>query len=138
MKKVLVPIDGSAGSVKALEYIANRRKHGERFTVLVINVQPEILPSRFVPKDMIERYQNAESEKALGKANVAKLINELKADVYSDVGDAAETIVKFAKKSGCHEIIMATRGLGQVKGLLMGSTATKVVHLSPLPVTLVK
>jgi nucleotide-binding universal stress UspA family protein len=33
---------------------------------------------------------------------------------------------------------MGTRGMGGVKGLFMGSVAMKVVHLSKVPVTLVK
>ena len=33
---------------------------------------------------------------------------------------------------------MGTRGQGRVKGMLMGSVALKVVHLSRGPVTLVK
>jgi nucleotide-binding universal stress UspA family protein len=33
---------------------------------------------------------------------------------------------------------MGTRGLGRVSGLLLGSVATKVLHLTKVPVTLAK
>jgi nucleotide-binding universal stress UspA family protein len=35
-------------------------------------------------------------------------------------------------------IVMGTRGQGAVGNLLLGSVATKVIHLSKVPVTLVK
>jgi nucleotide-binding universal stress UspA family protein len=33
---------------------------------------------------------------------------------------------------------MGTRGFGRIGGLLLGSIATEVMHLAPMPVTLVK
>jgi nucleotide-binding universal stress UspA family protein len=33
---------------------------------------------------------------------------------------------------------MGTRGMGSVSNLLLGSVATKVIHLAPVPVLLVK
>jgi len=35
-------------------------------------------------------------------------------------------------------IVMGSRGLGSFEGLLLGSVATRVIHLTELPVTLVK
>ena len=54
------------------------------------------------------------------------------------LGEAAPTIVEFANDKSCSKIIMGARGLGSVVGLFMGSVATKVLHLSPVPVLLVK
>jgi nucleotide-binding universal stress UspA family protein len=42
------------------------------------------------------------------------------------------------KDSGADAIVMGTRGLGVVGGLVLGSIASKVVHLVKVPVTLVK
>jgi nucleotide-binding universal stress UspA family protein len=53
-------------------------------------------------------------------------------------GDTAEQIVECAKAVGAGEIVMGSRGLGRIAGLVMGSIATKVVHLTQVPVTLVK
>ena len=54
------------------------------------------------------------------------------------VGEESETIVKYAREKGCDQIFMGTRGLGSISGLLLGSVATKVIHLSPVPVLLAK
>ena len=50
----------------------------------------------------------------------------------------AEVICRYAKEKGCDQIFMGTRGLGSVSSLVLGSVATKVIHLSPVPVLLVK
>jgi nucleotide-binding universal stress UspA family protein len=138
MKRILAPLDGSASSIHALEYLLDRKKRGERAEVFAINVQPDLPSSRFVSREAIEHWQAQEGEKALGSAPVRKLLDQLGADVYAENGDTAEVIVKFAKKTGCHEIVMGTRGLGRLKGLVMGSVATKIVQLATVPVTLVK
>jgi nucleotide-binding universal stress UspA family protein len=54
------------------------------------------------------------------------------------LGDPAPTIAAAAKELGCDEIVMGTRGLNPVVGVVLGSVATRVVHLTDLPVTLVK
>jgi nucleotide-binding universal stress UspA family protein len=53
------------------------------------------------------------------------------------VGDPASTIVAFARRARCSEIVVGTRGLGGLKGLLLGSVTPKVSHLSTVPGTAV-
>jgi nucleotide-binding universal stress UspA family protein len=54
------------------------------------------------------------------------------------VGHAGETIAEYVRQQHCNAVIMGTRGLGSTRGLVLGSVATKVVHLVNVPVTLVK
>jgi nucleotide-binding universal stress UspA family protein len=61
----------------------------------------------------------------------------LSADVRVLVGDPAESIVETARRGRYSEIVMGTRGLGTLKGLLLGSVVTKVIQLSRVPVTVV-
>jgi nucleotide-binding universal stress UspA family protein len=53
-------------------------------------------------------------------------------------GDIAKSIVESGDRHGCDGIVMGTSGHGAIGNLVMGSVATKVVHLTKLPVTLVK
>jgi nucleotide-binding universal stress UspA family protein len=48
--------------------------------------------------------------------------------------NAAEGIIETAKERGCDLIVMASHGRSGVSRLLLGSQATKVVALSPVPV----
>ena len=67
-------------------------------------------------------------------------IKRLKLDAacYTEIGDPAPTIVAFANRKRCNEIVMGNNGLGAVADLIMGSVARKVVLLAKTPVVLVK
>ena len=53
-------------------------------------------------------------------------------------GGVAPTIDRVARDEHVQHIFMGTRGLGGVRGLLLGSVATQLLHLVDVPVTLVK
>lgn len=57
---------------------------------------------------------------------------------YSRTGAPADVILKFARERHCGAIVMGTRGMGALAGLVLGSVAMKVIQLAPIPVTLVK
>ena len=61
---------------------------------------------------------------------------EIKREVL--FGDPAECIIRVAETRACDLIVMGTRGLGPLRGLLLGSKAQKVVSLATCPVLLVK
>jgi nucleotide-binding universal stress UspA family protein len=54
------------------------------------------------------------------------------------VGPAPETIVRVARDLGCELICLGTHGRGTLGNALMGSVATKVLHLSAIPVMLAR
>ena len=54
------------------------------------------------------------------------------------VGEVVPMILQFAEEIQCHQIVIGPRGLGVVKGLLLGSVASKLVQLSTVPVLLLK
>ena len=53
-------------------------------------------------------------------------------------GDPAFQIVKKAKEGNYQLIIMGSRGLGGIKGLMLGSVSQKVSQLSHCPVLIIK
>ena len=137
-KNILVPVDGSANSLRALKYATERFRDSRHVQLLLLNVQPAMPSSRHVRPAMIKDHQQRMSEEALEPAReLAKRLGIL-FDCYAQVGDTAEVITKFASRTRCTEIIMGTRGLGRVRGLMLGSVATRVIQLASVPVTLVK
>ena len=137
-KNILIPVDGSANSLRALKHAAERFRETSHVQLLLLNVQPSLPASRHVPKSMIKEHQQRMSEEALGPARALAERLGVMFDCYVRVGDPAEVIATFAQRTRCREIIMGTRGLGRVRGLLLGSVTTKVIHLATAPVTLVK
>lgn len=139
MTKIVIAIDGSKASAKALNYVVSRKRQGEAVEAFLVNVQPAVSPrGKLMTRAMIEEWQALESEKAFGRPEIQTKQRYLRADTYTEIGDAAECLIAFAKKTGCDEVVMGSRGLGGVKGLLLGSVVMKVLQLSPVPVVVVR
>ena len=135
---VLVPVDGSANSLRALAIACQRTRGRRGATVVALNVQPAMPPSRFSPREAIRDHHERMAAEVFQKVAVVAKREKIRVQQEMVVGLPAETIVRQATEHRADEIVMGTRGLGGVKGLFMGSVAMKVVHLSKLPVTLVK
>lgn len=143
MLKLLVPVDGSESSSRAVNHLIKKLgwfKDGAEIHLL--NVQHPIpygnRVSSVIGHDKIAQFHQEEGMAALKNAMKKLDAAKLKYHYHIGVGEAAEVICQYAKDKGCDQIFMGTRGLGSVSGLVLGSVATKVIHLSPVPVLLVK
>lgn len=137
-RKILVPVDGSPCALRALDFAARRVRGNPHEQLLVLFAQLPLPASRFVTRTMIAEHHARMAEEALKPARA--LLDKLgvEADFYALKGEPGATIAAFARKSRASEIVMGSRGLGRVAGLFLGSVTTKVVHLSGVPVTIVK
>jgi len=139
MARILIGIDGSKGALKALDYVVERKRRGEKIEVVLLYAQPIIKAhGPVMTQAMVKDYQAQEAEKVLSTAGLKTRAKFLEADEYAETGDPAECIIAFAKKSKCTEIVMGSRGLGRLSGLLLGSVVAKVVQLADVPVVVVK
>lgn len=139
MARILIGIDGSKGALKALDYVVARKRRGEKIEVLLLYAQPIIKAhGPMMTQAMVNDYQAQEAQKVLSAAGLTTRAKFLEADTYVETGDPAECIIAFAKKSKCSEIVMGSRGLGRLSGLLLGSVVAKVVQLAEVPVVVVK
>jgi nucleotide-binding universal stress UspA family protein len=139
MTRIVIAVDGSENSIAALTYVAQRKRKGEDIEASIIHVQPKIAPKgTLVTRAMIDEYQAGEAEKALGKAKIKALQKALRADIYVEQGEPASAIIAFARKTKCDEIVVGGRGASGIKGLIMGSIASKVAQMAPIPVVIVK
>ncbi|MBK1684281.1 universal stress protein [Rhodoferax fermentans] len=137
----LIAIDGSEPSARAVDYAvtdAASRKESPHF--YLVNVQPALPTNvtRFIDTETIDDFQRETGEQALALAKAKLTASGLDFSSHILVGEAAPTLVEFAQQKNCSQIIMGAHGFGSVVGLLMGSVTVKVVHLSPVPVLLVK
>ena len=141
MTKVLVPIDGSVNAMHAVDTAIKAIAEGRSLEVHLLNVQPQIVSGHarmYLKKDLIDEYYAEEAQKALAPAKEKLDKAGIPYTVSQQVGNVAETIAKYVKAKGCELVIMGTRGLGSVQSMVLGSVATKVLHLVDVPVTLVK
>jgi nucleotide-binding universal stress UspA family protein len=137
MSTLLVATDGSKNALRALQFaldLAGQMKA----KIHLIYVQPKVSPSRLVSRALIEEHYDRQTKIAF--ADAMRLIPRSRVQVKTQrvLGDPAPTIVAYARRHRCSQIILGNRGHGTLKGLLVGSVALKVIHLSDVPVTLVK
>ena len=141
MKKVLLPVDGSDCALRATQYVINNLQHFAAGPELhLLNVQPS-LPSdvgRFINADDLKHYHQDEAKKELQSVRSTLDTAGVKYQVHIVVGDPAQSIVRFADEQGCDQIVMGTHGRTGLAGAVMGSVATKTLHLSKVPVLVVK
>jgi len=141
MLRFLVPVDGSETSLRAIDRLIKKLAcYKEDVEVHLINVQPSLHGdvSMFVDKEQIRQFHHDEGVKALAAARDkldARGVNYL---FHIAIGDPANVIAHYAREQEMDQIFMGTRGLGSVGSLLLGSVATKVLHLTGIPVLLVK
>ncbi|GAB4358360.1 MAG: universal stress protein [Immundisolibacter sp.] len=140
--KILLAVDGSQPALRAARHVVAMGAYLTRPpNVLLVNVQPPVasgLVRRFVSQEALDAYYRDEARDALDAARQVLASGGVTARSHVLVGDVAQTIAEFAAGQGCEQIVMGTRGLGGLKGALLGSVATAVLHLTELPVLLVK
>jgi nucleotide-binding universal stress UspA family protein len=139
--KFLVPVDGSEPSLRAVSYLIRLAKCREVEQVHLVNVREpadawEI--RRFLNPDEIAEMQQREGEVDLSAAKALLDAAGIAYDAKVLVGPVAPTIADYAAEQGCDSIVMGTHGRGGLADLFMGSVAAKVIHLTRLPVTLIK
>jgi nucleotide-binding universal stress UspA family protein len=142
MLKMLVPVDGSDSSNRALDFaIGKKNWYKDGVELHILNVQPPMpygsTVTSVIGKDAVNQYHRDEAMAVL-KPVMQKLDAAGVQYVHHIcVGEPGELIAEFAKEKGCDQIIMGTRGMGTAS-LLLGSVAMKTIHASDVPVLLVK
>lgn len=142
MKKVLVPYDGSPPALRALHFVLAQEAEARPREIHVVNVQPiPIVPGDFAAgKGIFGLRDGSIAQARLMLAFAEAVLSESGTPFQSHIrfGDAAPEIIAQASQLDCDHIVMATHGDGALKNWVLGSVATKVVHLATIPVTLVK
>jgi nucleotide-binding universal stress UspA family protein len=141
--KILLAVDGSKPALDAVDCLIKHADwYREKPAVDLVTVHLPLpkLPNMgiAVSKSQIEKYYQEEGEERLAAAKKKLDGAGVKYQSQVLVGPVAETLVKHAKTSGCDLIYIGTRGMTALGNALLGSTATKVLHISDLPVLLVK
>jgi nucleotide-binding universal stress UspA family protein len=139
--KCLVAIDGSDISTRAVKYaISLSAQLTVKPQIVLVYVDTPLL--RGVAFELglkeTENYHLGNAKHALKQAKQSLARAKM---LYSEVmlvGDPAEQIVKHAKAAKFDAIVLGSHGRSALKGLLLGSVATKVIAHASVPVTVVR
>jgi len=136
--KILVAVDHSEVSDRALDAARD----------LALLSRGEVWVLHLREREVAVKTGVALSDESMDEASaaVAAAVDKLTAagvKAYGDVGTtlfgyAARNIVDDAKEHDVDVIVMGSRGRGDLAGLILGSTAHKVIHLADRPVLIVR
>ncbi len=137
--KILVAVDGSKPSLKAVQLLIDHCDwYREAPEVELLAVHLPVPKVGHLNKAQLERYYQEEGEGILKAAKKKLDAAGIACQARVLVGPVAETLVKHARDKRCELIYIGTRGMSELGKALVGSTATKVLHISDVPVLLVK
>jgi nucleotide-binding universal stress UspA family protein len=159
LAKILVPLDGSEHSLKALEYaIALASKfssviHVVHIVHIVQAIAAMTYDTAFMMRDIYTRasdmtgpsfiidlknHLNENGRRILATTDVKTKEAGIKAVTTLLYGSPAEEIISFAEKEEVDLIVIGDRGLGSVTRFFLGSVSNKVSRHAPCPVLIVK
>lgn len=143
MSRILVAVDGSSHSekvAKAAIQQASAYRQPPELHLAYVHLPVPTMGGLIKPigHEALQRYYREEGEDALRGAKKLFDRAKLACTLHIMVGPVAESLTSEAKKLKCDLIIMGTHGMGAMSGLLLGSVATKTVHLARCPVLLVR
>ena len=137
---VLVPVDGSDNSYRALDAALHlSEKLGSSITVVNVMEQVPIthIESEKLLSELLEAYKK-ENQEILSKCS--NIANEKGLSIKTLLlqGNPASVILDYSKKENFDLVIMGSRGMGKFKQLILGSVSSKIVHHSPCAILLIR
>lgn len=138
--KILVPVDGSENAKHALQTAMTLASAYESPLIILLNVQlslESVHTKMFFSKNEIESYLTE-----LGEGILVSYLPLLEGSGISyeksiQIGDPKHEIIQAANEMEVDHIVMGARGLGPIKGKILGSVSFWVLHHTRCPVTIV-
>lgn len=141
-QRILVPVDGSANSDKAIECVIKLAGMCKSQVLLLYvsyfdgDTDNSVEAVSWLPEAAVGSVNKA-SESILHHAK-AKFPKEVAASVHRGKGIPSHVILEFARENQVDLIVMGGRGLGIVEGYLLGSVSQYVLEHAGCPVMIVK
>ena len=138
--KVLVPVDGSDNSHRALDAaLLLSEKLGAKVTAIHVMEDIPVLhiQSEKLLREVLYAYKK-ESQLLLSKCSEIATRKGLSINTKLLQGNVGSTLLDFCEKEKYDIIIMGSRGMGNFKELILGSVSSKVVHHSRCPVLVIR
>ncbi|MFA6437762.1 MAG: universal stress protein [Bacteriovoracaceae bacterium] len=142
MKNIMVTTDLSAASYSAMEYAAWLAKK-EKANIIVFYSVDNLPTVAYHTVDLTfdkfrEEILTNERKKLKEVSETFKSIFPRKFQTVITEGNAAQSIVQYAKEHSIDMIVMSTHGRTGIQHVLLGSVTERVVRTSHCPVLTVK
>lgn len=138
-ERILLAVDGSENGYNAARMAADLARAMKSERVRIVVAFSRIPP--YLGEPNLQQAIDArliESQEILNKA--VEIMGDVPAEIHTELieGDPGEAIIEVARTRNSSIIVMGSRGLGRLAGLVLGSTSQKVVSHAPCPVLIVR
>jgi nucleotide-binding universal stress UspA family protein len=143
LSKILVGVDGSQPSKKALEYASNLASKYDSELYILLHTTEEFGDSVHVQRwEQHHSYVNEVRRRSKILLNEcesrAKELGVTKIYTIEKEGNAAEKILEIANNKDVNTIVIGSRGLSTAKEFLLGSVSHKITHHAKCSVVIVR
>ena len=138
MKRVLIPVDGSAKSVEAVR-AAVRDGPAMIARIELVNVQPLFNRhiGRWLTREQRESWRAQRSERALARARTIVAMAGIECRTHAASGSVVPVVTAMARHLRSHEIVVGASRRGLLGRLLANSVSTQLLETSPVPVRVI-
>jgi nucleotide-binding universal stress UspA family protein len=136
---ILLGVDGSEHALHAAKTAADLARSMKSETLRIVVAYDSVPPYLGEPNMQTAiSARMKEAEDVLQKA--MEVVGEIPGEIHTETleGPPAEAILDVANTRKCDLIVMGSRGLGRLTGLLLGSQSQKVVQHAPCPVLIAR
>ena len=144
-QSILIPVDGSEGAKKALE-VACQLANQTNATLHILHIPEELAQEAVLVWGIgaVAIEASRQEREEVGKQVVDKAAESARAQGITQIetvigqGDPARVIVNESRQRGVEAIVMGSRGLSDLRGLVVGSVSHKVSHIADCTVITVR
>ena len=137
--RILLAVDGSDHALHAARKAAElaRTMNPSEFRIVV---SYDTIPMYLGEPNMQFAIDSRKGDAEEVLSQAVKEVGSIPCDIHTELieGNPAESIIEVANTWKSDLIVMGSRGLGTLAGLLLGSTSQKVVAHAPCPVLIVR
>ncbi|NHZ47816.1 universal stress protein [Nitratidesulfovibrio liaohensis] len=137
--KILLPMDGSEHARLALRHAVDLARCGGKGHVVLLHSFGEI-PALIGGEAREELVRECTQEAEALLAEPRALLDELGVSTSVRIVDGApgRAVIRVCEEEGCDTIVMGSRGLSELGGMIMGSVTHQVLQLAKVPVLVVR
>jgi len=137
--KILLAVDGSDHAIHSAKVAGDLARTMKSEMVRIVVAYSPIPPSLGEPNMQIALDARLKEAEEILQASI-KAVGEIPGEIHTELleGSPAEAIIEVANTRHSDVIVMGSRGMSTLGGLLLGSTSQKVVSHAPCPVLIVR
>jgi nucleotide-binding universal stress UspA family protein len=143
--KILIAVDGSPAALRGVRFVARLASQLSERTITLLYVRPSHAAAVVsvgapgpLPEAQLEHELDAVEHEILAEASQTLREAGLEARERLETGIAGTTICRVAEEDGFDLVVLGSRGHGELKSLLLGSTSDAVLHGAHCAVLVVK